>query len=163
MTSKTELPDVAEILGPVLARVPIEEQPLLMAIAERMAAERYRDWSQEISDSDRERQLLECAEREEEIAQRVESLHPDAKGVQEAIVAQNPNLVEINRSLFAGRPLPDQFTIQSRGERVGAATWRSFAVKESRSEVRDVLLICAGLEEENARVLESFLTEGVGR
>jgi hypothetical protein len=163
MTSKTELPDVAEILGPVLARVPLEEQPLLMAIAERMAAERYRTWSREISDSSRERLLLECADREEEIAQRVEALHPEAKGVQETIVAQNPDLVEINRSLFADRPLADQFTIQSRGERVGAATWRSFAGKEIRPEVREVLLICAGLEEENARVLESFLTEGVDR
>ena len=39
------LPDLAEILGRVIGRVPAERQPLLLAIAERLAAERYRAWA----------------------------------------------------------------------------------------------------------------------
>ncbi len=46
----SQLPDVAEILGPVLARVDPEQRPLLMAIAERMAAERYRGWAEDARD-----------------------------------------------------------------------------------------------------------------
>ena len=34
------LPNIGEALAPVLARVPREQQPLLIALAERMAAER---------------------------------------------------------------------------------------------------------------------------
>ena len=42
-TPTKQLPDVARILGPLLERVPREQRPLLIAIAERMAADRYRE------------------------------------------------------------------------------------------------------------------------
>jgi hypothetical protein len=66
----------------------------------------------------------------------------------------------VNRTLFAGRPLADQLRIQARGERLGAATWRAFAARETSPERRDVLLACAVLEEESAAVLESIVVAG---
>jgi len=120
-----ELPNVAAILGDVLRRVPVSHRPLLIALAERMAAERYRAWAKEACADTRASQLLACASREEEIARRVESLYPEAASVQRDLLAKNPDLEEINISVFAKRPLDEQFAIQAQGERAGAAIWSS--------------------------------------
>jgi hypothetical protein len=101
--------------------------------------------------------LLACAKREEEIAGRAEALFPDAAAIQSEILAKHPDLADVNRSLFAGRPLKVQFRIQANGERLGAATWRAFAKQESSSAARDTYLACAELEEASAVVLESLL------
>lgn len=153
------LPNLAEILGRVLLRVPAERRPLLIAYAERLAAERYREWSRGTTDSTRKARLAACAEREEEIARQVESLFPEASNLQREILAANPDLEEVNRSIFAGRPLRQQFAIQAQGERLGAATWRSLAPPDENSPARRIFLACAELEEESARVLEAILEE----
>lgn len=155
-----EPPDIARILGQLLQRVSPAEQPLLVALAERLAADRYRAWAREIDEPASSSQLLACAEREEEIARRVEALHPDAATIQRDILARNPDLEDINRSLFAGRPLVQQFALQAQGERLGAATWRSFAGREEDTSAGDTFLGCAELEEENAACLEALLREG---
>lgn len=153
------LPKVAEVIEPILLRVPAGQQPLLIAIAERMAAVRYRDWAAGIGDETRKAELLACATREEQIASRVEALYPEAASTQRDILAANPDLEEINRTLFAGRPLRQQFTIQAEGERLGAATWRAFAQRDGMAHARDVFLACAELEEQNAAVLEALLRD----
>lgn len=158
MTSHIEgLPDVGEVLAPVLQRVPRENQPLLIAMAERLAAQRYRGWAEEVSDAAQRAELLACADREEDIASRVEGLYPDAAAIQGDIRAKNPDLEDINRNLFATRPLAQQFAIQANGERLGAATWRSFVREDESGSRRETLLACAKLEEENARALEAIL------
>jgi organic hydroperoxide reductase OsmC/OhrA len=150
------LPNAGEALAPVLARVPREQQPLLIALAERTAAERYRAWAGLASEPEHRSRLLACAEREEEIARRVEALYPEAAAIQRDLLAKHPELPEIGRRLFAGRPLADQLRIQAAGERLGAATWRSFARHAPDAAQRDTLLACATLEEESALVLEAL-------
>jgi len=164
MSSEREpnLPSVAETLAPVLARVPRERQPLLIALAERLAAVRYRAWAADAADAQRRAALLACAEREEDIAGRIEGLYPDATALQRDIAAQHPDLEAINHSLFADRPLEDQFTIQARGERLGAATWRAFAAHAPNAAARATFLACAELEEQSALVLESYLPPRAG-
>jgi len=152
-----DLPDVAQVLLPVLARVEERDRPLLIAIAERMAAERYRRWAQEAATGYERDRLLACAEREEEIATRVESLRPDHEEVQERVRVANPDLAAINRGLFEGRPRSEQLAIQARGERLGAATWRALAQAQASEEARQTLLECARLEEASAEVLEQLL------
>ena len=159
MSADKELPNIAEVLARVLQRVPREQQPLLIALAERLAAERYRGWADEVADADRKAGLLACADREEEIARRVEGLYPAAASTPRDLLASNPDLLDINRSLFTGRPLAQQFVLQARGERLGAATWRAFARGEDTAERRDTFLGCALLEEESAVLLESILGE----
>jgi hypothetical protein len=154
--SSTELPNVAQVIAPILQSVSAAERPLLIALAERMAAERYRGWAAASADPAHRERLLACAEREEEIARRVEALYPDAAATQRDLLAGHPDLVELNRSLFAGRPLGDQYTIQAEGERIGAATWRSLA--EHVPGARETFLACATLEEASAAVLESILS-----
>jgi hypothetical protein len=154
---RAALPDVGAVLAPLLARVPRARQPLLIALAERMAAERYRRWAGEWSEAGGRAALLACAAREEEIAAQVEALFPDAAAAQAALRGEHPELPELNRSLFAGRPLAEQLAIQANGERLGAATWRSFARHEPDGARRAVLLACAALEEASAEVLETLL------
>jgi len=162
MSSDTEsgLPNIAEVLSRVLQRVPRERQPLLIALAERLAAERYRGWAADPANARRRAELLACAAREEDIAGRIEGLYPNAGEVQREITAHNPDLEEINRSLFAGRPLREQFAIQANGERLGAATWRAFAQQAPSAGARATFLACADLEEASAAVLESYLASG---
>ena len=81
-----QLPSFGELIAPIIGNVPEEQRPLLVALAEKIAAGRYRDWAEQASGSDRHA-LLACADREEEIARRVESLYPDAAAVLEALVA----------------------------------------------------------------------------
>jgi hypothetical protein len=153
-----DLPNVAELLASVLMRVPRERQPLLIAYAERLAAERYRAWAGEAANQDWREGLLACAEREEAIATRIESLHPGAAAIQQAMLAENPDLENVNRNLFAGRPFAQQFAIQAQGERLGAATWRAFAAQADEA-ARRTLLDCADLEEANAVFLEGILAQ----
>ena len=157
MPPTRELPDIAALFAPLLERISEAQRPLLIALAERMAAQRYRDWAGAASDAGQRDRLLACAEREEAIAGRVEALFPDAAAVQQDLRAKNPELEDVNRSLFAPLPHDDQLTLQARGERLGAATWRSLAKQAASENAREVFLGCAKLEEESAAVLESIL------
>jgi hypothetical protein len=150
-----DLPEIGAAVAPVFEQLPPERRPLLVALAERIAASRYREWAR--ADAAHGAELLACATREEEIARRVEALYPDAARVQREIAAAHPGLEETYRALFAGRPLAQQFTIQARGEHLGAATWRALAAQATDPTARDVFLACAPLEEESAAVLERLI------
>jgi hypothetical protein len=156
------LPSVGEAIAPLLAQVPRPEQPLLIAYAERLAAERYRQWAGLPEGRPHAAVLLACAAREEEIARRIEALHADAAERQRRLLAAHPELLEINRTLFAGYSFAEQLTIQANGERLGAATWRSFA-RDANAAAREELLACALLEEANAAVLEAIVSERAER
>ena len=148
-----ELPDVAQVLAPILERVSPEQRPLLIAIAERMAAQRYRDWAEDPANLERREGLLACAQREEEIAATVEALYPDSEATQRDLLAKNPDAQDTFTSLFQGRSLAEQFEIQAAGERLGAATWRSLA-RDAEGPFREAFEACASLEEESAQFLE---------
>ena len=75
----------------------------------------------------------------------------------------DPALLDVNRSLFAGLSRDRQLALQARGERLGAATWRSFARVAATPQAREVLLGCARLEEESASFLESILATASAR
>ena len=158
-TDARKLPNLAEIVGKVLQGVQVEQQPLLIAIAERMAAQRYRSWATRAGAERYASQLHACADREEEIASRIEALYTGAAVIQQTLLADNPGLEEINRSIFAERPLNEQFTIQAQGERLGAATWKAFAQHDQDASHRAVFLACADLEIESALVLEGILAQ----
>jgi hypothetical protein len=156
MSATHDLPDVGAILGALLASVPAAEQPLFLAIAERMAAERYRRWADEVDDPGLRAGLIACAAREDDIADRVESVFPDPAAAQRRLREAHPDLATINRDVFAGRPLAEQFAIQAAGERLGAAAWRAFAAARPDAAGRAAFLACAPLEEASAAFLESL-------
>ena len=107
-TDSKDLPNVESILARLVGRVVPARRPLLVAIAERLAAARYRVWAEECADATgtsatgasemRKGELLACARREEEIATLIEGLTPDAAAIQEDIRRENPDLEEIGRA-----------------------------------------------------------------
>ena len=152
------LPSIGAALGPLLLAVPRAQQPLLIALAERLAAVRYREWAGAVSDRAFAAELLACAMREEDIAGQVEALYPGADSAQRALLDAHPELESINRALFAGRSIGDQFRIQASGERLGATTWRAFADAAAEPAARATFLACALLEEQSAAVLEAAMS-----
>src|SRR5438094_33381 len=113
-TDSTEVPNLEAILARLVGRVAPARRPLLIAIAERLAAARYRVWAEECADATgasatgadkaHRDELLACARREEEIATLIEGLDPDAVAIQADIRRENPDLEKINGGIFAGRP-----------------------------------------------------------
>ena len=156
-----EIPNIVEILRQALQKVEPRLQPLLLAALERLAAQRYRSWANEYSDSVVKEGLLACAEREEEIATRVESLAPDAAAIQQKLLSEHPELLELNRTLFAGRTFAEQFTMQAQGEQAGAAAWRAYAAATADASAQELLQSCSPLEEANAVFLQDVLSKGV--
>src|SRR5437763_1384312 len=65
-----ERPDLAAILAPILERVDVAQRPLLIALAERMAAVRYRGWASQVTDAAERAGLRAGADREEGAARR---------------------------------------------------------------------------------------------
>ena len=153
-----ELPDIADVVSRILQRVPREHRPILLAQRERVSAARYRGWANEARDPAQRAGFLACAEREEEIARRVETLYPAAEAIQRDILARHPDLATLTGSLYSGYSLDQQFTLQARAERFGATTWRAFADDEPNPAARVVFIECARLEEESAAFLESIVT-----
>lgn len=150
------LPSVGEIIGPIFEKVEPEQQPLLIALAERIAARRYRAWADAVGDVAKRDRLVACAQREEVIATRVEALFEDASELQSGLLARHGGLEAAYCELFEGRPLVDQFTMQAQGERLGATTWRALAERSDDDVTRNTYLDCAKLEEESAVVLEDL-------
>lgn len=155
--SEINLPNVAEILAGVLRNIDPTLQPFLLAKLERLAAQRYRTWASDHPDRSVKEGLLACADREEEIARRVESLEPNASAIQAKLLSDHPELLDLNRTLFEGRPLKVQFAMQADGERAGAAAWRAYAAGASDPSVQELLQSCSPLEQANADFLQTLL------
>lgn len=100
--------------------------------------------------------LLACADREDDIADRVEAMFANAEALQQELLAQVPELSVSTGSLFSSLPLQDQFSLQAQGERIGAATWRAYAERVPDLKLKEQFLRCALLEEESAAFLESL-------
>jgi hypothetical protein len=81
----------------------------------------------------------------------------DAAEVQQRLLAENPTLEELNRTLFAGRPLEVQFAMQAAGERAGAAAWAAFAAAAEDERITAIMESCSPLEEANAEFLETLI------
>jgi hypothetical protein len=155
--NEAAIPDIAEILAGVLRNIEPRLQPLLLAKLERLAAQRYRAWASDYPDLSAREGLLACADREEEIAKRVESLAPNASAIQDKLLSDRPELLNLNRTLFEGRPLKIQFAMQADGERAGAAAWRAYAAGASDPSVQELLGSCSPLEQQNADFLQTLL------
>lgn len=151
-----EIPDIPSILAGVLREVDPTLQPVLLARLERLAAERYKRWANDHPDDSARKGLLECADREETIAERIESLIPNATEIQNNLLAENPSLLELNRTLFEGRPLEVQFAMQAAGERAGAAAWQAYASGTSDPDAQRLIASCSALEQANADFLETM-------
>lgn len=150
---------LTELVTPILTGLPREQHPAVIALAERIAAGRYRAWAEQASAPEAREVLLACAAREEDIAARVEAVTPGADAAQDAARASCPDLPERYAALFDGEPLAAQLARQAEAERVGAGVWRSLAAG-STEPTRGVYLACAALEEASADAVTDLIERG---
>jgi hypothetical protein len=136
----------------LFAQCPQEQHRVLLAVLERVAADQYRRWADEVGDEHRAG-ILECAAREEQVAEVLEAAAPNATATAAALGERFPDLRTRYASLLDGKSLAEQFAIQSAAERAGAALLRSYAAAETDATGRAALLAAAELEEANADLL----------
>lgn len=158
-TPERELPDLAHLVGTFLGQCSPTEQQVLVAGAERIAAEQYRRWAEQAADEDQDA-FLAAAEREERVADVLERLTPGATATARALDDRFPMLPAAYRSVLQGRSRRDQFAIQSAAERAGGALLRALAEREGEIATREALLAAAGLEEANAGFLDAVADRG---
>jgi hypothetical protein len=155
--SDRNAPDFALLLGPYIEAVPATAFAGFLAGLERTAAARYRGWA-EMDESWRS-ELLACAAREDEIAEKIDRLFPVAAADLAAVRATLPAARDEYYAVFADLELREQLRIQADAERQGAAAWRGLATQQTDAAIHRELESCALLEEESADCLERLLRE----
>ena len=148
---------IMELVAPVLQQIEPEYRAIFIAMAERLAGNRYRMWAEEVPNL--KTVLIECAEREELIADKIEGLYPNAASVITQLKADNPSLQDLLDEIFGDYDHRMQFAIQAQGERRGAARWHLFAEEDSKNV--DTYFECADLEIANAVELEKILEQNL--
>ena len=150
-----QIPHFGALLTPVLSRVPDAARPRFLALLERTAADRYRGWAAELPDD--AEVLNRCAQREDEIADRIEALFE----IDEASLAELRALLPEARALyyaaFDGFPIDDQLRMQADAELQGANAWRSIARRVSEAAVIAELDRCSAIEEQSSRAVAELL------
>jgi len=154
MTEVT-IPNFGELLAEHLADLPPEALPVLLANLERGAAGRYRQWATELTNF--EDDILASADREDDIANRVEQLFPISDDHQKTVDRIVPKAIKTYMNVFEGLTAIEQITIQANAERQGAAAWRGLV--EAYPQFSSQLEQLALTEETNADQLDSLLSE----
>jgi hypothetical protein len=136
--------ELVELATNLFREMPEAQHRTLLAMLERLAAEQYRRWAEEVGGKHASG-LLECAAREEQVAQLLEDESTDSDEIASAVAARAPELRAGYAALFQGRSLVEQFAIQAQGERAGGVLLRSYDKSDA-----------AELEDHNARYLDEM-------
>ncbi len=96
----TETPNFGLLLAPILSQVDAESRPRFLALLERTAADRYRSWATQLPTH--APVLLECAGREDEIADRIEAVFSIGAAKLEDLKALLPEARDIYYAAFDG-------------------------------------------------------------
>ena len=153
--NKSDTPDFAALLAPFIGAVPGEALPNFLALLERGAAQRYREWAKQLPDY--REGLSRCAASEDQIADIVEGLFPIDDALTRAIHEPLPAARDTYYEVFEHLSLADQLAIQADAELQGAAAWRGMLSDELSAEVREGLERCCELEEASSAYLYSIL------
>ncbi len=153
--NKPDTPDFAELLAPFIGAVPEEAVPNFLALLERGAAQRYREWAKQLPDF--REGLSRCAASEDEIADIVESLFPISDELASAIREPLPAARDTYYQVFEHLSLAEQLAVQADAELQGAAAWRGMLSEELPANVREGLERCSELEEASSAYVYSIL------
>jgi hypothetical protein len=153
--SDLEIPNFPMLLMEPLISVPEESRVGFIARLERSAADRYREWAAESSEL--AAWLVECADREDEIANRAEKLAPVRPEHEEIVVEALAKARVLYASAFEGHPLRDRITLQAHAERQGSLAWLGFASQTEDAAVKQEFLTLAGLEVASADQVDAEL------
>ncbi|MFK7974840.1 MAG: hypothetical protein AB8C02_01810 [Halioglobus sp.] len=150
------VPNFGELLAPYIGSVPPEAMPAFLARLERTAADRYRMWAEAVPEH--AAGLLECAAREDDIADRVEQIYPATSP--EQVAAMEAAIVPAKATyydVFAQLSPFEQMSIQAKAERQGAQAWRNMIEAEPNADTKAALEACASIEEASADYLDALL------
>ncbi len=149
------IPNFGELLAEHLGGVPGEALPYLLSQLERTAAARYRGWAEALPEH--APGILECAAREDTIAERVEALFPPTPEHRALVDGVMPAARETYYAVFDGLTPVEQMTIQENAERQGAGAWQN--LKAAYPEAADALDGLSAIELESADHLAGLLAE----
>ncbi len=154
--AQLQIPNFGQLLAPFIGQVPPSIMPRFLALLERGAADRYREWAAMLpAHAD---VLLLCAASEDEIADRVESVFSLDEALRETLVAPLPGAKQTYYEAFSGMDVWDQLRVQANAERQGAQAWRNIAARTTDDRVIAELAACSALEEQSADRLDALIT-----
>jgi len=153
--AELEIPNFGAVLSPYISQVPAEATPRFLALLERSAAARYREWATALPEHADE--LLRCAGGEDEIADRIDAAFPIDPSLAEALHAPLPAAVATYYEVFAPYDAWDQLRLQAKAERQGANAWRRISGGVDDPAVLDALAHCSALEEDSADRLDALI------
>lgn len=153
--AQLQIPNFGQLLSPFIGQVPPSIMPRFLALLERGAADRYREWAAMLpAHAD---VLLSCAASEDEIADRVEAVFTLDETLRETLVAPLPAAKQTYYEAFSGMDVWDQLRVQANAERQGAQAWRNIASRTTDQRVIAELAACSTLEEESADRLDALI------
>jgi hypothetical protein len=156
--ANVQIPNFGEILAPFLGDVPSAALPYLLSQLERAAAERYRAWAEALPAH--ARGIGECADREDDIAERVETLFPPTEEHRAMVDGLMPAAKAAYYAVFEGYSPIEQMTIQEDAERQGAGAWQG--MKAAYPDQAAALDALSETELASADYLETLLSELAG-
>ena len=155
MSPLPTVPQFGALLRPHIASVPDAARPAFLSGLERSAAARYREWAD--AAPEHSAVLLDCAAREDEIAELVAGLFPLDAEMQQAVDDALPAAVAVYYEVFAPYDVLDQLYLQSEAELQGAQAWVGIAAGIDDDATRDVLARCTALEQQSAAAVKDLL------
>jgi hypothetical protein len=142
--SDLEIPNFPMLLMEPLIAVPEESRVGFIARLERSAADRYREWAAE---SEKHAEwLTQCADREDEIADRAEKLFPVRPEHEGIVVDALSRARKLYAEAFVGHPLEDRIFLQAHAERQGSLAWVGFASQHEDEATVKAFQALAALE-----------------
>ena len=118
-----DIPKFGELLAEHLGAVPAQAYPYLLSQLERTAADRYRHWAEAVPEHSEG--ILQCAAREDEIADRVEAMFPPSDEHRTLVHKIIPKAKATYYAAFEPYTAVEQMTIQANAERQGANAWQT--------------------------------------
>jgi siderophore synthetase component len=157
MPTPPAVPQFGALLRSHITSVHDAARPAFLSGLERSAAARYREWS--AAAPEHAEVLLECAAREDEIAELVAALFPIDTDMQQAVDEALPAAVAVYYDVFAPYSVLDQLYLQSEAELQGAQAWVGIAAGADDPATREVLARCTALEQESAAAVKALLAD----
>jgi hypothetical protein len=153
--SELEIPNFPVLLMEPLISVPEGSRVGFLSQLERTAARRYREWAAEAPKL--RDWLIQCADREDEIADRAAKLVPVNPGDEEIVSEALAKADALYGSVFEGHSLRDRIILQAHAERQGSLAWIGFASQTDDEGVKAEFMVLAGLEVASADQIDSEL------
>lgn len=154
--SELVIPNFGQLLDPYIGKVPAPAKPRFLALLERGAAARYREWVTMLPEH--AEVLSTCAKAEDEIADRVEAVFTLDESLRAELEAPLPDAKRTYYDVFGGMDVWDQLRVQANAERQGAQAWRNIAASHPDAHVVQELAACSALEEASADRLDQLIT-----